>query len=364
MNKRHNYALYRNLSLTTLVAVYLLILVGGIVRSTGSGMGCPDWPKCFGSWVPPTDVSQLPSNYKDVYAQKRKQKNERIAGYIGRLGWVNLADRMLNDPAMYVEETFNPVKTWIEYLNRLLGAVIGLLILATAISSLRYWRTDTYLVLFSVAALLLVLVQAWIGSIVVSTNLLPGTITVHMLLAVVIVGLLLYPFLRTYTYTNEPNTSVWQVPQLKWVLWLSIVAMVAQLIMGTQVREELDLLMASLGPQWRSTWESAIGAVFFVHRSFSWIVLLTVAWLCYQTFRPSQKAHLVLKYLSSGLLLAVLLSIVSGVGMSYFGVPPFLQPLHLVLSVIILGIQFSMLLLVSNVQLLPQATPKLEKNLV
>ncbi len=39
-------------------------------------MGCPDWPKCFGSWVPPTDISQLPSNHKEIYGEKLKGEIE------------------------------------------------------------------------------------------------------------------------------------------------------------------------------------------------------------------------------------------------------------------------------------------------
>ncbi|MEM8966748.1 MAG: COX15/CtaA family protein, partial [Bacteroidota bacterium] len=121
------------LSVVTLIAVYLLILVGGIVRSTGSGMGCPDWPKCFDSWIPPTEVSQLPVDYKEVYAQQRAAKNERFLAYLGFLGLGNgdLSDRIKNDKSILVEADFNAAKTWIEYVNRLIGAVIGILIFAT-----------------------------------------------------------------------------------------------------------------------------------------------------------------------------------------------------------------------------------------
>src|SRR5688572_21164387 len=119
---------FYKLSLSTLVAVYLLIMVGGIVRSTGAGMGCPDWPKCFGQWTPPTSVDELPSNYKEVYADYRYKKNQRFAKYLDALGFEQEAIIILKDKSIYAEQDFNPVKSWIEYFNRIVGVIIGFLI--------------------------------------------------------------------------------------------------------------------------------------------------------------------------------------------------------------------------------------------
>jgi cytochrome c oxidase assembly protein subunit 15 len=127
MNKK----LFQRVGISTIIAVYFLILVGGIVRSTGSGMGCPDWPRCFGQWIPPTDIKELPQNYKEIYAQKRKDKNEKLAKYLDFLGWHELSVRLTQDKSMYEEADFNALKTWIEYINRLIGVLIGFLIIAT-----------------------------------------------------------------------------------------------------------------------------------------------------------------------------------------------------------------------------------------
>ena len=97
---------FQSLALLTIVTIYLVILAGGIVRGTGSGMGCPDWPKCFGRWVPPTEISQLPANYQEIYGAKLKGEIE-----------------------------FNPVKTWIEYVNRLVGVLSGFFVFATLLTS-------------------------------------------------------------------------------------------------------------------------------------------------------------------------------------------------------------------------------------
>ena len=132
--------IFRRFSVITIISIYLLILVGGIVRSTGSGMGCPDWPKCFGNYVPPTDVSQLPDNYQDIYSQKRAKKNQKLANYLEKMGFTDIAHKIRNDKSILEEGEFNVVRTWIEYLNRLLGVLIGLFVFGTLIFSFSYWN--------------------------------------------------------------------------------------------------------------------------------------------------------------------------------------------------------------------------------
>src|SRR6476469_6767863 len=179
---------FRWFGILTVVAVYLLILVGGVVRSTGSGMGCPDWPKCFGQWVPPTQASQLPPNYKEVYTAQRVAKNQKLARTLQKLGFAQVAGSIFAHPTQYIETDFNPVKTWIEYVNRLLGALIGIFVFLTVVFALPYWRRDRTIFWLAFASFLLTGVQGYLGSLVVSTNLLPVMVTIHMALALLIVA--------------------------------------------------------------------------------------------------------------------------------------------------------------------------------
>src|SRR5690606_24301597 len=159
---------------------------------SGSGMGCPDRPKCFGSWIPPTDVSQLPEDYKAHYSEYRHQKNLRYARYLTALGLEETAQRLITDEAVREATELNATKTWIEYFNRLTGVTSGILVFAVAVASWRFRNTQPRLTVVAVGTLLLVGFQGWIGSVVVSSNLTPWTITLHMFLALVIIGLLVY----------------------------------------------------------------------------------------------------------------------------------------------------------------------------
>lgn len=347
---------YRRFSTWTVIAVYFLILVGGIVRSTGSGMGCPDWPKCFGSFIPPTHIDQLPENYQELYLQKRLAKNERFVATLEKLGFTEKANEISNDKSILVEEEFNATKTWIEYLNRLTGVVIGLLIMLTVWKSFKLWKLDRAISLYSIVALILVIFTGWIGSIVVSTNLLHWMITFHMLLALALVAVMLYINHRTERLLPRHGVVMNVPAKVRHILVVAAILTLVQVVLGTQVREEIDQISFALGDLLREEWIGRLGIDFIIHRSFS-IVLLGVHLLYfYWAFRYSVRKSKV-NLLSQVLMIVLVMEISTGMAMAYFGIPAFLQPLHLLLGSLILGIQFMIIL-----QLKDQVQFKLNTN--
>lgn len=318
---------FRKLTLATLIAVYLLIMVGGIVRSTGSGMGCPDWPKCFGSWVPPASVEELPENYKEVYAAYREKKNIRFAAYLEKIGFAETAEKIRTDKSILEEADFNATKTWVEYVNRIVGLLIGLLIFAVFVSSIKYWKWDRKITIVSFSTFILVGVQGWIGSFVVSTNLTPWTVTVHMLLALVIVAMLVYLLFES-TKEKHLRDIKFGLPLVSICLLLLLV----QIVLGTQVREAIDVVAMSLP---RAAWVEAVGLPFIVHRSFSWLVVVANAWLLWKLIQ-SQGSRI----LPNTLIILIVSTMVTGIVLAYFSMPSFLQPVHLTLATITFGTQF------------------------
>jgi cytochrome c oxidase assembly protein subunit 15 len=342
-NTKSSVDSFRRMSFITVVAVYFLILVGGIVRSTGSGMGCPDWPMCFGSVIPPTDVSQLPVNYQEVYLELRLAKNERFTATLEKLGFKETANLIANDKSILIEEEFNATKTWIEYINRLIGVVVGLFILLTVWKSFKLWKVDKWIPIHSILSLVLVLFTGWIGSIVVSTNLLPWMITFHMLLALALVAVLLYVNHRSQRLDRSQITHVDVPAKIQWILILGTLLMLVQIVLGTQVREQLDKVAFDLGGLLREEWVEKSGAKFLIHRSFSLVILALHLVYFYWAYRFSPRNSKV-TVLSQLLFLVLLLEITSGVGMAYFGIPAFLQPIHLLLGSLLVGIQLLLIL--------------------
>lgn len=323
---------FNKLCLSTLVAVYVLVLVGAVVRSAGAGMGCPDWPKCFGSWFPPSSVSALPPDYKDIYTASRVKKNVKFAGFLRTLGMDETASKLENDKTILQEEDFSPVKSRIEYANRIVGVVIGLMISLVLLGSFKFLKERPVIFVAALVAWLSVVFTGWFGSIVVSTNLTPWTVSVHLGFAILIVGLLIF------IYSSTMSGSWMPYPDLRWLLWICFILSLIQMALGVQVREALDEIAFNYSND-REGWISRLGLEFIIHRSFSWIVFIFHAWLAYKFIKNFGN-----NWRTSALVGLTLLSVISGVGMAYGAVPAYLQPLHLLLSTLTFGLLLLMLL--------------------
>lgn len=351
---------FRFVGVLTVVAVYLLILVGGVVRSTGSGMGCPDWPKCFGQWIPPTEASQLPADYKEVYTAQRVTKNQKLARTLQKLGFAQVAGSIFAHPTQYIETDFNPVKTWIEYLNRLLGALIGVFVFITVVAAFPYWRRDRAVFWLALASFLLTGVQGYLGSLVVSTNLLPVMVTIHMALALVIVALLLYAVDRAKwgkAIVGEEAVSsedklleglvAYKAPSaaIKLGLWVALLLTFWQIVLGTQVREQVDIVSAAANYLARETWVGQLGSVFDVHRTVSALVLLVNVYVSYELWQLAQPR---LRRLAVATLGLIGLEILAGIILASFALPATVQPIHLTLATVLFGVQFLTMLAVAR----------------
>lgn len=332
------------------VALFLLILAGGVVRSTGSGMGCPDWPKCFDQFIPPTHISQLPADYQQKYVDRRVQKNERFAKTLDVLGYGDLAYRIRNDKNVLKPEEFNASKTWTEYVNRLLGALVGLLLIGCVIASIPYLKSEKRIFFCSLLNLILVGFQGWLGSIVVSTNLLAWIVTVHMLIAVAIVAISIYTY---YTARALRDKSILSNISSGWIKLLSFVGLALTLIqitLGTEVREQIDYISSTMEMLNRSEWVSKVGVNFLYHRDLAILVTIVnaVSFMLIRKRYPLSGYQY--KYISYVLLLIVS-QIVTGLLLSYMGLPPFAQALHILLATLLFGAQFYLMLLLRESKL-------------
>ncbi|SKB65280.1 COX15/CtaA family protein [Daejeonella lutea] len=334
----------------SVVALFLLILAGGVVRSTGSGMGCPDWPKCFDQYIPPTHISQLPANYHEKYVDKRIRKNERFAKTLDLLGYGDLAYRIRNDKSILKPDEFNAAKTWTEYVNRLLGALVGLFLIACVVASITYLRTRSRIFFWSLFNLFLVGFQGWLGSIVVSTNLLAWVVTIHMLVAIAILAISIYTYYEARSLRDKSVLTNIGSVLVTILAYTGLILTVVQITLGTEVREQIDMVSTLMSDLNRSEWVSQVGANFIYHRDLAILVIIVnvVSFVLIRKRYPV--AGYQYKYISYVFLLIVL-QIITGLILSYVGLPPVAQAIHILLATLVFGAQFYLLLLLKKSRL-------------
>jgi cytochrome c oxidase assembly protein subunit 15 len=278
---------FQKLALAAALITFVLIGIGGFVRAAGAGLGCPDWPRCFDRWIPPTEASQLPPHI---------------------------------DPAL-----FNFEKAWIEYCNRLVGVFTGFLILATALIAWRDHRRQPAILRPALLALALVALQGWLGGLVVRYHLDPRFVTLHLALALVLLGVLILAYLNSRSAPDPRLPS----PLASWA-WGLIGLAALQMLLGALVRGSIDLAVEANPTLPRGLLLEQVGWLDPVHRNLALLVLLACALLAWKARTPFPR----LAWLPLGLALG---QFGAGLGLAYLALPPFLQLLHVFLGCAFLG---------------------------
>lgn len=314
--------LARRISGIALGLTFLVIFAGSIVRMTGSGMGCPDWPKCFGLLIPPTSIEEV------MYDENRSYEPGQMVIVHDTL-WV--ADQKTHPGSWQRFEwkkyphhdyaLFNPFHTWVEYINRLATVVYGIPVLLLLPISWMVFRKTRQRSPFIAAVLInvTVLYEAWLGKLVVDGVLEKGSVTLHMAGSLALIG-----FLTWYRFVlmAKSKSDGGVLPKMKWVMLLIWLLSLSQIFMGAQVREATDDI-AMIQPD-RGEWIAMMPDIFLIHRSMSWLLLILAVSAGVFTYRSCKR------FMGTGrVIVMVLISMTLGIILAEFKMPSFAQPLHL-----------------------------------
>ena len=293
----------------TFILCFLVIIAGGVVRTTQSGMGCPDWPKCFGKWIPPTNASELPADFEKYL---RKQD---------------------------IDHSFNALHTWIEYINRLLGVLLGLFAIIQV--ALLFFKRAAFKKPYrlALAFLLAVILTGLFGAIVVKLNLAHASISVHLLFAIILIQLQLAIILSL----ESKIASITIDSKARRMIFLFLILLFCQSVLGTMVRMYVDDVSKALHYGQRETWLANTPVAFLIHRSFSWIVFICAFYLAWRGSKwPAVRKKL---FVAASI---ILLSMITGVTLFYADMPAIAQPLHLLLATLAITQTVSVLLQTKN----------------
>ncbi len=320
-----------------LVLVYIVIIAGAVVRMTGSGMGCPDWPKCFGYYIPPTNVETLQwqpdrefgkGQVIIIKEQLFTANSDFITG-----ATINMKNWERYEKHDYA--VFNVWHTWIEYINRLVTVLLGIPMLLLLVLSFFLYKKDKLLTLTTILTIIVLGVQAVLGKIVVDTNLKAGMITIHMFFA-----FLLLAFLLVLIYRAKGHKTSLELDSLtRNLILITAVITLLQVVLGTQVREYVDLQIDLVGCNSKNLWLKDAPLKFYFHRSFSIVIVIVNLYLLRRIGKITQ-GYARPKWVFA----LILLSVATGIAMYYMHFPFSSQPLHLVLAALLFGVQFYMVL--------------------
>jgi cytochrome c oxidase assembly protein subunit 15 len=296
-----------------------LIVFGGFTRLTDSGLGCPDWPGCYGAANPFI-------------------AHEQIAA---------AEAAMPTGPV-------TKVKAWIEMIHRYLAMGIGVLIMALMFQSLRQWkktRRQAFAPALPVALFVFVCVQGAFGAWTVTLKLQPAIVTIHLLLGMGLLAMLVWlggheDFLLK---PPAPSRDLAGLRALRTLALVAALVLVLQIALGgwvstnyaTLACDEFPLCDGQLVPEmdfehgftlWRELGKTAAGhylqfpalvAIHWVHRNFAIVVTLVLGLVAWRASRqPALRG-------TGGLIALVLLAqLLTGVATVFFDFPLAIAVLH------------------------------------
>ena len=293
---------FRQMAFITTIATYFVIFMGGLVRVSGAGLGCPDWPKCFGRWFPPTNVNQLPPGI---------------------------------DPSL-----FNLTLVWIEYINRLGGMILGILILAIALMAIKYYRKVPRILVPSLIVALLVAIQGWQGGQVVESNLRQAYVSIHMGLAFLIASLMIYITLQAYYFESPDEEKGRSYPKfIAFQVALLWVLTICQVIFGTRIRSSLEYISRNFPLLPESEWMGRMGISAYGHAILG-ILVAALSWMIMtKLIRESRDASSIVRQGGTGIVILAALQVIIGAVLAIVGLPELMRIFHLWVAGLLIGME-------------------------
>lgn len=321
---------FRRFTRITIFFTIFVVFAGSMVKVTGSGMGCPDWPKCFGYMIPPFSEEQL--DWKPNFDY---HKGEMIITgdtlFVAEQDFSTAGNFKAENWSVYSKHDYHeykPIHTIIEYVNRLVSVLLGGGVLLMIFFSFKTQRFKGLNIALAFFTLFLIGFEAWLGKLVVDGVLNPTDISFHMLVAFLIILVLSFTHTKNNTEFSFPYPSKYKYIQIAAFIYLMY-----QLIMGVVLRQTFD----TFSDISREKWVEEAGISFLIHRSSSLIyVVLTV--LTWRILKSTPKNTFERKNFRWVVILTIG-EVVSGAIMGYLEVPKAAQPFHVIVSSILLLVQ-------------------------
>lgn len=317
----HKNYLSLRFALVVCVLAWIVIMLGAYTRLKEAGLGCPDWPYCYGQITVPQTTEQL---------------NAAKSAYPG--------------------QPVEAAKAWPEMVHRYFVGALGIFILILSIISYRKRKQDPMIWILSLATIGVVIFQALLGKWTVTMRLLPTVVMGHLLGGLTLLALLWLIFLRLGEYGRRLNRT-----DLSLKMWgiIGLVLIILQIILGGwtsanyaalicpdfplcqgQLIPPLDFKAAfnflmPIGQNFQGgvLTKPARMTIQFIHRVGALIVFFYIGWF---SLRCILARTPIIRYLGIGLLVILFIQIILGVSNVEFMLPIFVAVAHNGIAAILL----------------------------